>query len=120
MIVCMLILFTNKIDLERYYNLQTRKPENAMKPSSPSRWPRLTRLPLAWEITLVLLVKLAIVIAIRQAFFAQPQAKKMRVPMSQVEQHLLSVPNQNINTATQMQADAISTQTQPQDHHGSH
>ena len=54
------------------------------------RWRRLTRLPLAVEITLVLLLKIAIVFALWNAFFSQLQAKHMLLPITQVEQHLLA------------------------------
>ena len=62
-----------------------------MKLPATFRWPRLTNWPLALEISLVLMIKIAILFAIWLAFFSNPQAKKMRVPMPQVEQHLLSI-----------------------------
>ena len=55
-----------------------------------SRWPRLTRLPLALEIALALLLKLAILFALWHAFFSQPQARHMLLPVRQVEQQLLA------------------------------
>ncbi|MES2073548.1 MAG: cytochrome oxidase putative small subunit CydP [Pseudomonadota bacterium] len=59
--------------------------------STPSRWwPRLTRLPLALEITLALLLKILVLTLLWKFFFAHPQAKKMRLPLPQVEQHLLT------------------------------
>ncbi|MBS1170623.1 MAG: hypothetical protein H6R01_1541 [Burkholderiaceae bacterium] len=51
---------------------------------------RFTGMPLALEIALVLAVKVAVIFALRQAFFANPQAKKMVVPAQQVEQHFFS------------------------------
>ncbi len=54
------------------------------------RWPRLTRLPLALEITLALLVKIVILTLLWKFFFSDPPAKKMRLPLPQVEQHLLA------------------------------
>ncbi|MEO8599687.1 MAG: cytochrome oxidase putative small subunit CydP [bacterium] len=54
------------------------------------RWPRLTRLPLALEITLALLLKIAIIFALWYAFFSNPQTKHMLLPTEQVEQHLLT------------------------------
>ena len=54
------------------------------------RWPRFTRLPLALEITLALLVKIIILTLLWKFFFSHPQAKKMRLPLPQVEQHLLA------------------------------
>lgn len=73
-----------------------------MKHQSHFRWPRLTRMPLALEITLVLIIKFAILFLIWKTFFSQPQAKKMLVPMPQIEQHLLSIPvnKPNINTSS--------------------
>jgi hypothetical protein len=55
-----------------------------------SYWPRLTRLPLALEIALAVLLKLAILFALWHAFFSRPQATHMLLPTSQVEQHLLA------------------------------
>ncbi len=49
----------------------------------------LHRLPFALTITLVLIVKVALLFLMYKAFFAAPQAKKMRMPTAQVEQHLL-------------------------------
>lgn len=54
------------------------------------RWPRLTHLPLALEIALALLFKLALLLALWHAFFSQPQARHMLLPTPQVEQHLLA------------------------------
>jgi hypothetical protein len=50
-------------------------------------------LPLAAAITLALIVKLIILSLLWKAFFSQPQAKKMRLPTAQVEQHLLNNPD---------------------------
>jgi len=61
-----------------------------MKLQSIFRWPRFTRMPLALEITLVLIIKLAIIFLLWKTFFSKPQAKKMLVPLPQMEQHLLS------------------------------
>lgn len=55
-----------------------------------SRLPRLTQLPLGAEIALILLVKIAILTVLAKTFFSEPQAKKMRMPTEQVEQHLLA------------------------------
>lgn len=49
-------------------------------------------MPLWLAITLALLVKIAILTALHRAFFAAPQAKKMRMPTPAVEQHLLGTP----------------------------
>lgn len=53
---------------------------------------RLTRLPLAVEITVILVVKIALLTVLWKAFFSEPQTKKMRMPTDLVEQHLLSPP----------------------------
>ena len=55
-----------------------------------SHLPRLTQLPLDAEIALILLVKIAILTVLAKTFFSEPQAKKMRMPTEQVEQHLLA------------------------------
>lgn len=49
-----------------------------------------TRLPLAVEITLILIVKIALLTVLWKAFFSEPQTKKMRMPTDLVEQHFLS------------------------------
>jgi len=56
-------------------------------------YPRFTRLPLALEIALALLIKLMILTLLWYAFFSTPQTKKMRLPTPQVEQHLLTPPS---------------------------
>jgi hypothetical protein len=53
---------------------------------------RFTRLPLAVEITLILIVKIALLTLLWKAFFSEPQTKKMRMPTGLVEQHFLSQP----------------------------
>jgi hypothetical protein len=53
---------------------------------------RFTRLPLAVEITLILIVKIALLTLLWKAFFSEPQTKKMRMPTELVEQHFLSPP----------------------------
>lgn len=47
------------------------------------------RLPFALAITLVLVLKVALLFALYKAFFSAPQVKKMRMPTANVEQHLL-------------------------------
>jgi hypothetical protein len=54
------------------------------------RQPRLTRWPFGVEIAIALVLKLALLALIWNAFFAAPQAKKMRMPTPQVEQHFLT------------------------------
>jgi len=53
---------------------------------------RFTRLPLAVEITLILIVKIALLTLLWKAFFSEPQTKKMRMPTELVEQHFLAQP----------------------------
>ncbi len=53
------------------------------------------RLPLWAEITLVLLVKVAILTLLWNAFFSKPQTKHMRLPTEKVEQQLLSKTDSN-------------------------
>ncbi|MGS0740333.1 cytochrome oxidase putative small subunit CydP [Glaciimonas sp. GG7] len=53
------------------------------------RWPRL---PLWLEITLILIIKLALLFVLWKLFFSTPQTKKMRMPTDLVEQHLLNKP----------------------------
>ncbi|SFB05658.1 hypothetical protein SAMN04515620_11530 [Collimonas sp. OK607] len=53
---------------------------------------RFTRLPLAVEITLILIVKIALLTLLWKAFFSEPQTKKMRMPTELVEQHFLTQP----------------------------
>ncbi|MFA8323999.1 cytochrome oxidase putative small subunit CydP [Burkholderia ubonensis] len=47
---------------------------------------------LARDITVVLLVKLALLMALKYAFFNHPQAKHMSLPPAAVAEKLLSVP----------------------------
>ncbi len=65
-----------------------------------SRLPRLTQLPLGAEIALILLVKIAILTVLAKTFFSEPQAKKMRMPTEQVEQHLLAPAPFTVTTGT--------------------
>lgn len=51
---------------------------------------RFTRLPLALEITLILIVKIVLLTLLWKAFFSEPQIKKMRMPTELVEQHFLT------------------------------
>lgn len=79
-----------------------------------SHLPRLTQLPLGAEIALILLVKIAILTVLAKTFFSEPQAKKMRMPTEQVEQHLLApAPSTaaTATTATRITAGAVSTFT---------
>ena len=51
--------------------------------------PRPAGMPLWLAIALALAAKIIILMALHKAFFAAPQAKKMRMPTPAVEQHLL-------------------------------
>ena len=53
---------------------------------------RLHAMPLPVAIALALVLKVALLVMLHKAFFSAPQAKHMRVPTDQVEQHLLSAP----------------------------
>lgn len=55
-----------------------------------SRKSSRTGLPLWAEIALVLLVKVALLFFLWQAFFSHPQARHMALPTPVVEKHLLS------------------------------
>ena len=79
-----------------------------------SHLPRLTQLPLGAEIALILLVKIAILTVLAKTFFSEPQAKKMRMPTEQVEQHLLApapATATTATTATTITTSAVSTFT---------
>ena len=54
------------------------------------KFPHLTRLPLAREISLAVLLKIAILTILWAMFFSAPQTRKMAMPTLQVEQHLLA------------------------------
>jgi hypothetical protein len=54
-----------------------------------SRLPRLTKLPLGVEITLLLAIKISLLTVLAKTCFSEPQAKHMRMPIPLVEQHLL-------------------------------
>jgi hypothetical protein len=61
------------------------------------KFPHLTRLPLALEITLAVLLKIAILAILWKISFSVPQTKKMTMPAPQVEQHLLAAPAASIS-----------------------
>ncbi|AON55286.1 cytochrome oxidase putative small subunit CydP [Herbaspirillum seropedicae] len=56
----------------------------------PRKLPRLTQLPLGVEITLLLVIKIALITVLAKTFFAHPQAKHMQMPVQSVEQRMLS------------------------------
>ena len=68
----------------------------------PKLWrlPRLTKLPLGAEIALILVVKIALLTLLAKTFFSEPQAKKMRMPTAQVEQHLLAPAPESASTVS--------------------
>lgn len=51
---------------------------------------RWSRLPLAVEITIIVIIKLALLFVLWKLFFSEPQTKKMRMPTALVEQHFLT------------------------------
>jgi len=55
----------------------------------PKHW---SRLPLPLEITVIVIVKLALLCVLWKLFFSEPQTKKMRMPTDLVEQHFLGNP----------------------------
>lgn len=85
-----------------------------------SRWPRLTRLPLALEIALALLLKLAILFALWHTFFSQPQARHMLLPVRQVEQQLLAGAASASVAAPHIANSTPYSPSQPKAQHGSH
>lgn len=85
-----------------------------------SRWPRLTRLPLALEIGLALLFKIVIIFALWYAFFSNPQTKHMLLPTDQVEQHLLTSVSSDPDVSPSTSDAAPSSLLQPKEQqHGS-
>ncbi|MCW5299614.1 cytochrome oxidase putative small subunit CydP [Herbaspirillum lusitanum] len=73
------------------------------------RLPRLTKLPLGAEIALILVVKIALLMLLAKTFFSEPQAKKMRMPTAQVEQHLLAPAPESAPTVSNVSS--VSTPT---------
>lgn len=51
---------------------------------------RLTNMPLAAEITILLIVKVALITVLAKTFFAHPEAKHMQMPVQRVEQRMLA------------------------------
>lgn len=58
--------------------------------SPKTQQPSRRRLTLAWEIGIVLIIKLTLLWLLWSLFFSAPEAKHMQLPESQVTQHLLS------------------------------
>ncbi|MBB5390881.1 MULTISPECIES: cytochrome oxidase putative small subunit CydP [unclassified Herbaspirillum] len=69
------------------------------------RIPRLTQLPLGAEITLLLVVKIALITILSKTFFAHPEAKHMRMPTASVEARMLAP------AAPDTQVPALSSET---------
>ena len=67
----------------------------------PRKLPRLTQLPLGVEITLLLVVKIALITVLAKTFFAHPEAKHMQMPVQRVEQRMLSFTPPSAATAQQ-------------------
>lgn len=76
-------------------------------PEGTSR--RLTKLPLAGEITIVLIVKVALITLLSRTFFAHPQAEHMRMPTASVEQRLLTPARAEDTPGAHHTSEAIST-----------
>ena len=85
----------------------------AINPLHFFRLHRLTSLPLGLEIFLILCIKIAILTVLAKTFFSAPQAKHMRMPTEQVEQHLLppstnaSAPASATNSSTVTSSSAL-------------
>ncbi|MQQ99988.1 cytochrome oxidase putative small subunit CydP [Glaciimonas soli] len=71
---------------------------------------RLTRLPLALEIALILVVKIALLFVLWKLCFSQPQVKKMRMPTNLVEQHFLSPSSPAIKPASSTRPSVITSE----------
>jgi len=74
------------------------RPSWLLRTHSLWRLPRLTKLPLGAEIALILVVKIALLTLLAKTFFSEPQARKMRMPTAQVEQHLLAPAAESVST----------------------
>ncbi len=62
-----------------------------MSNSFKKQFTRFTRLPLVFEITLILAFKIALLALLWEAFFSEPKTKKMRMPTTLVEQNFLTL-----------------------------
>ncbi|MEB0010164.1 hypothetical protein QN379_23295 [Glaciimonas sp. Gout2] len=75
---------------------------------------RWSRLPLAVEITIIVIIKLALLFVLWKLFFSEPQTKKMRMPSALVEQHFLTNrPASTLPPATKLTAPTDVTQAMP-------
>jgi hypothetical protein len=86
-------------------------PSSLLRKPGLWRLPRLTKLPLGAEIALILVVKIAILTLLAKTFFSEPQAKKMRMPTAQVEQHLLAPAPESVSAASPVSTTNASTST---------
>ncbi len=71
---------------------------------------RHTGLPLYLEISIFLCIKLLAIFVMWKLFFSQPQTKKMRLPTTTVERHLLSTPTDIKQTQSVGTANAAASQ----------
>ncbi len=62
------------------------------------KFPRLTSLPLGVEITILLVLKIALLTVLAKTFFAHPEARHMRMPTASVEQRMLAPAPKNTAT----------------------
>jgi hypothetical protein len=72
---------------------------------------RHTGQPLYLEISLFLCIKLLAIFIMWKLFFSHPQTKKMRLPTSTVEQHLLSTPTDAKKSYSNNTLDTAASQT---------
>ncbi|MBW9331890.1 hypothetical protein FEE59_00005 [Herbaspirillum sp. RU 5E] len=65
---------------------------------------RLTNMPLAAEITILLIVKVALITVLAKTFFAHPEAKHMQMPVQSVEQRMLAPTSVSASSADMQHA----------------
>lgn len=65
---------------------------------------RLTNMPLAAEITILLIVKVALITVLAKTFFAHPEAKHMQMPVQRVEQRMLAPTSVSASSADMQHA----------------
>jgi hypothetical protein len=71
-------------------------------PGGTSR--RLTSMPLAAEISILLIVKVALITVLAKTFFAHPEAKHMQMPVQRVEQRMLAPTSVSASSADMQHA----------------
>lgn len=69
-----------------------KEGKRLMPKLNPPRLSARGRWPLAAEITLLLLLKLALLFVLAKTFFSQPEAPHMRMPVERVSERLLAAP----------------------------